>query len=98
MAKQRLKLVNETMERKPLATTQNVLNFLNSLTYQKLYDIGLKDIIAMVLWAKKFIHKHHLMKTVQDKADEMVSQVNDFKQVFKELFEDGLPSFWGEEG
>ena len=28
----------------------------------------------------------------------MVLQVNDFKQVFKELFEDGLPSFWDEEG
>ena len=41
---------------------------------------------------------HHLMKTVQDKANEMLSQVNNFKQVFKELFEDGLPSFWDEEG
>ena len=33
LANQRLKLVNETMDRKPLATTQNALNFLNSLTY-----------------------------------------------------------------
>ena len=86
------------MERKPLATAQNALNFLNSLTYQKLHDIGVKDRIAMVLWAKKFIHKHHLMKAVQDKADEMISQVDDFKQDFKELFEDGLPSFWDEKG
>ena len=98
LANQRLKLVNETMERKPLATTHNALNFLNSLTYQKLHDIGVKDRIAMVLWAKMFIHKHHLMKVVQDKADEMVSQVNEFEQAFKELFEDGLPSFWDEEG
>ena len=52
LSKQRLKLVNETMERKPLATVQNALNFLNSLTYQKLHDIGIKDRIAMVLWAK----------------------------------------------
>ena len=98
MAKQRLKLVNETMERKPLATAQNALNFLNSLTYQKLHDIGVKDRISIVLWAKKFIHKHHLMQTVQDRADEMLSQVNNFKQAFKELFEYGLPSFWDEEG
>jgi len=86
------------MERKPLGTAQNALNFLNSLTYQKLHDIGVKDRVEMVLWAKRFIHKHHLMKTVQDKADEMISRVNDFKQDFKELFEDGLPSFWDEEG
>ena len=60
--------------------------------------MGIKDRISIVLWAKKFIHKHHLMKTVQDRADEMVSQVYIFKQVFKELFEDGLPSFRDEEG
>ena len=33
---QRLKLANETMEKKPLDTTHNALNFLNSITYQKL--------------------------------------------------------------
>ena len=81
-----------------ITIAQNTLNFLNSSTYQKLHDIGIKDRISIVLWAKKFIHKHHLMKTVQDRADEMVSQVNNFKQVFKELFEDCLPSFWDEEG
>ena len=98
LANQRLKLVNETMERKPLSTTQNALNFLNSLTYKKLQDIGVKDRVEMVLWSKRFIHKHHLMKTVQDKADEMTSRINDFRHAFKELFEDGLPSFWDEEG
>ena len=45
-----------------------------------------------------FIHKHHLMKTIQDKVDEMTSRINDFRHAFKELFEDGLPSFWDEEG
>ena len=73
LAHQRLKLVNEHMERRPLATAQNTLNFLNSLTYQKLHDMGIKDRISIVLWAKKFIHKHHLMKMVQDRAEEMVS-------------------------
>ena len=33
LSHQRLKLVNEHMERKPLVTAQNTLNFLNSLTY-----------------------------------------------------------------
>ena len=50
LANQRLKLVNETMERKPLGTAQNALNFLNSLTYQKLQDIGVNDRVTMVLW------------------------------------------------
>ena len=38
------------------------------------------------------------MKVVQDKANEMSLQINDFRHAFRELFEDGLPSFWDEEG
>ena len=98
LATQRLKLANETMEKKPLNTAQNALNFFNYLTYQKLQEIGIKDIVAIILWSKKFINKHQLMKVVQDKANVMSSQINDFRHAFKELFEDGLPSFWDEEG
>ena len=94
LSNQRLKLANETMEKKPLNTAQNALNFLNSLTYQKLQDIGIKYRVAIVPWPKKFSNKHQLMKVVQDKANEMSSQVNDFRCAFRELFEDGLPSFW----
>ena len=81
------------MEKKPLNIDRNALNFLNSLTYKKLQDIGIKDRVAILLWSKKFINKHQLMKEVQDKANEMSSRVNDFRQAFRELFEDGLPSF-----
>ena len=69
LAAQRLKLANETMEKKSLNTAHNAVNFLNSLTYQNLQDIGIKDRVAIVLWAKKFINKHQLMKVVQDKAN-----------------------------
>ena len=98
LAHQRLKLVNEHMEKIPLTTAQNTQNFLNSLTYHKLHDLGINDRISIVLWVKKFIHKHHLMKMVRDKSEELILQVNNFKQEFKELFEDGFPSFWDEEG
>ena len=49
LANQRLKLENESMERKPLNTAQNALNLLNSLNYQKLQDKGIKDRVAIVL-------------------------------------------------
>ena len=85
------------MENKPLNTTQNALNFLNSITYQNLQEIGIEDIVAIVLWSKKFINKHQLMKVVQDKVNAMSSRINDFRRAFTELFEDGLPSFWDDE-
>ena len=98
LATQISKLANETMEKKPLNTAHNALNFLNSLTYQNLQDIGIKDKVAIVLWEKKFINKHQLMKVVQDKANKISSQIKDFKLAFKYLFDDGIPSFWDDEG
>ena len=38
------------------------------------------------------------MKVVQDKANTMSSQIKDFRLAFKDLFDDGLPSFWDDEG
>ena len=70
------------MEKKPLNTAHNALNFLNSLTHQNLQDIGIKDRVAIVLWAKKFINKHQLMKVVQDKANKMSSQIKNFQAFF----------------
>ena len=54
--------------------------------------------VEEILWSKKFINKHQLMKVVQDKANAMSSQINDFRGAFRELFQDGLPSFWDDEG
>ena len=98
LAQQRLQLVNEHMARRPLTTAQNSLNFLNSLTHQKLHDMGIKDRISIVLSVKKIINKHHLMKIVLDKSEELRAQVNKFRQEFKGLFEEGLPCFWDEAG
>ena len=61
-------------------------------------DIGIKDRVAIVLWEKKFINKHQLMKVVQDKVNKRSSQIKDFRTAFKYLFDDCLPSFWDDEG
>ena len=69
LATQILKLANEIMEKEPLNTTHNTLNFLKPLTYQNLQDMGIRDKVAIMLWEKKFINKHQLMKVVYDKAN-----------------------------
>ena len=85
LAAQRLKLANETMENKSLNTTHNAVNFLKSLTYQNLQDIGIKDMIAIILWAKKFINKHQLMKVVQEKSKPDVFSSQRFQDDFSKF-------------
>ena len=82
MAFQRFKMVNENLDKKPLDTTQNTINFLNTLTYEDMQEMGIKDSLAIILWARKFINKNNLVKVVQEKANQMLLQIKDFKQIF----------------
>ena len=38
------------------------------------------------------------MKVVQDKVNKMSSQIKDFTTAFKDLLDDGIYSFWDDEG
>ena len=67
---QKLKLVNEHMAKRPHYSSERI-------KFSEFTDIPkvarhIKDRISIVLWAKKIIHKHHLMKTVQDKSEEFL--------------------------
>ena len=54
--------------------------------------------LAVILWARKFINKHNLVKFVQEKANQMLLEVKDFKKMFQEWFDEGLPPFWVDNG
>ena len=58
----------------------------------------IKDRIAIILWARKFINKHNLVKVVQEKANKMLLEVKDFKKMFQKHFNEGLPPFWDNNG
>ena len=52
----------------------------------------------MIIQAKKYIVKESLPKEVLMKADFLKARVDQFKQAFKFLFDNGMPSFWNDEG
>ena len=43
MAFQICKVVNENIDKKPLDTTHNAINFLNTLTYEGMQEMGIRD-------------------------------------------------------
>ena len=93
LALQRCKLVNENLDKKPLETTQNAVKFLKTLKYEDMQEMAIRDRLAIILWAIKFINKHNLVKVVQEKANQMLLEVKDFKKMFQEQFDEGLPPF-----
>ena len=48
--------------------------------------------------AKKYLVKEALAKEVLVKAKFLKERADQFKQAFKFRFDNGLPSFWNEEG
>jgi hypothetical protein len=59
-----------------------------------LQTIGVKDRIALIIWARRIIIKHNFLKLVQTKAVQMEQSIREFKDTFEQLFIKGLPPFW----
>jgi hypothetical protein len=93
LAKQRCKVINETLSKRPVEWAQNAINLLNTMSSSSLQTIGVKDRTALIIWARRIITKHNLSNSVQNKASQLEKSVQDFKDLFEELFIKGLPSF-----
>ena len=79
VARQSCKTVQETLDRIPIDTTKNTINFLNTLSKEELRTMGIKDRIMVITWERKVIGKHHHIESVQAKENLMLYQVKYFK-------------------
>ena len=93
IAMQSCVFMKETLDKMSTQTTQNTINFLNTMSKEELKTIGIIDRITMITWAIKFIGKHHHVEIVQAKENQMSQQVKSFKGLFPYLFKKGLPYF-----
>ena len=79
-----------------LFQAHNAINFLNSRTKTQLHFAGVEDREDLISQARKYIIKDRLLKDIVVKANYLLRRVDDFKIIFKEIFEQGLPNFWDE--
>jgi hypothetical protein len=82
-ARSRCTVVNETLAKKPSEWAQNAINLLNSIPTAELQTIGVKDRTTLIIWARRVIAKHNLLKSVQTKATQMEQSVQEFKDCLK---------------
>jgi hypothetical protein len=93
-ARSRCIVVNEKLVKKPSEWAQNAIDLLNSVPTAELHTIGVKDRTALIIWARRIIAKHNLLKSVQTKAAQIEQSIQEFKDTFEQLFIKGLPPFW----
>ena len=92
-----MQTILENLGDKPLQA-QNVINYLNSRSNTQLKFAGVEDISDLISKARKNIIKDRLLNDIATKANYLLRRVEDFKIIFKEIFEQGLPNFWDEHG
>ena len=68
-SKQSCTTMRDALNKDPVGTTKNIINFLNTLSEEYLWTMGIKDMITMIIWARKVVGKHQHVETVQDKID-----------------------------
>jgi hypothetical protein len=98
IAQSRCTVVNETLAKKPSEWAQNTINLMNSIPTTELQAIGVKDRTTLIIWVRRIISKHNLLKSVQTKATQMEQSIHEFKDLFEQLFIKCLPPFWDEKG
>jgi hypothetical protein len=67
--------VNETLAKKPLEWSQNAINTLNNILTIDIQTIRVKDRTTLIIWARRVIDKHNLLKSVQTKEKQMEESV-----------------------
>ena len=77
---------------------QNAINFLNPRIKTQLHFAGIEDRADLIAQAIKYIIKDKLLKDIAAKANYLLRRVHDFKIIFKDVFQQGLPNFWNEQG
>ena len=64
IARESCAVMKETIDTISIETTQNIINFLTTMSEEEMKTVGIRDIITMITWERKFIGKHHHVDTV----------------------------------
>jgi hypothetical protein len=97
-ARSRCTVVNETLEKNPSEWTKNAINLMNFLPTVDFHTFVVKAKTALIIWERRIITKHNLLKSVQTQVVQMEQSIQEFKDTFEQFFIKGLPAFWDGKG
>lgn len=90
-------LVQESMGDNPVES-QRAINFLNSQSKTQLQFAGIQNRDDLIVKAKKYIVNDSLEREVVLKANFLKGRAEEFKNIFKNVFIQGLPNVQDEDG
>ena len=97
-AKKKVLVVLGEMQKRPMATTKNVIAFLSSFSNDFSNWQDIQNRVAVVSKARNVIAKHRMLEIVQAKIDVIKHKVKEVIRLFKPQVDRGIPFFWEEKG
>ena len=61
-SKQSCTTMRDALNKDPVGTTKNIINFLNTLSEEDLRKMGIKEKVTVITWARKVVGKHQYKK------------------------------------
>ena len=93
-AKKKVHIALGEVQRRPLATVENAINFLSSFSDDSTNRYGIQNRVVVVFGARKVVAKHRMLETVRSKIEVIEHKVLEVIKLFKPLVCRGLPFFW----
>ena len=81
------------MNKRTVATTENAITFLSSLSDGSASRYGIQNRVIVVFGAKKVVAKHRIMDMVQAKIEVTEHKVREVVKLFRPLVSRGIPFF-----
>ena len=66
-ARKNVLMVKHVLNKKPIDTTNNAINFLNSLIEDEIKKSNIQDRVLIITWARKVVNKYHHLETIEAK-------------------------------
>ena len=84
-AKKKVQVVLGEVQRRPLVTTENAIDFLGSFSDDSANRYGIQNRVAVVSRARKVVSKHRRLETVHAKIKVIEHQVLEVIKIFRPL-------------
>ena len=90
-ARKQVQIVSVEMNKRLVATIENAITFLSSLSDGSASRYGIQNRFVVISGARKVVAKHKKMEMVRAKIEVIEHKVQEFVKLFKPLVSRGLP-------
>ena len=93
VARHNILTVKQELNKKPMETAQNAINFLSTLSEGQVRRFDIRDRVVIISWDRKVVGKYIMLDTIQVRVDIISHKVKEVTKLFTPLVKWGITFF-----